>query len=137
MALRLQYSGGTFYGNHFDVFGANLELALADRIGLFGRYGSGRYSDTIFGDLNPHYWMAGVSVRDFLPEGYLIGIVASQPFIESDLGNATQTNFEAFYSLSLNDNIRLTPALQVITHPGNQDANGTIFTGTLRTVFSF
>lgn len=137
LALRLQYSGGTFYGNRFDVFGANVELTIADRIGLFGRYGYGSYADTAFGDLNPHYWMAGVSVRDFLGEGNLIGIAASQPFIESDLGSATQTNFEVFYSLSLNDNIRFTPVLQVITHPGNQDANGTIFTGTLRTVFSF
>ncbi|MEG4352197.1 iron uptake porin [Microcoleus sp. LAD1_D5] len=137
LALRLQYSGGTFYGNRFDVFGANVELTIADRIGLFGRYGYGSYADTAFGDLNPHYWMAGVSVRDFLGEGNVIGIAASQPFIEGDLGSATQTNFEVFYSLSLNDKIRLTPVLQVITHPGNQDANGTIFTGTLRTVFSF
>lgn len=136
-ALRLQYTGGNILGGRFDVFGANVELTLADRIGLFGRYGYGSYADTAFGDLNPHYWMAGVSVRDFLGEGNLIGIAASQPFIESDLGSATQTNFEVFYSLSLNDNIRFTPVLQVITHPGNQEANGTIFTGTLRTVFSF
>jgi Carbohydrate-selective porin, OprB family/S-layer homology domain len=136
-AVRLQYTGGNILGGRFDVFGANVELTLADRIGLFGRYGYGSYADTAFGDLNPHYWMAGVSVRDFLGEGNLIGIATSQPFIESDLGSATQTNFEVFYSLSLNDNIRFTPVLQVITHPGNEEANGTIFTGTLRTVFSF
>ncbi|HBL15110.1 MAG TPA: hypothetical protein DD379_27705, partial [Cyanobacteria bacterium UBA11162] len=46
-------------------------------------------------------------------------------------------NFEAFYNFPINNNIRVTPLIQVITNPANQDANGTIVTGTLRTVFSF
>lgn len=136
-ALRLQYTGGSILGGRFDVFGANLELSLSDRFAVFGRYGYGNYTDTAFGDLNPNYWMAGVSIHDILGEGNVMGVAASQPFIESDVGSATQTNFEAFYSLSLNENIRVTPVLQVITYPGNQATNGTIFTGTLRTVFSF
>ncbi len=41
--------------------------------------------------------------------------------------------FEAFYRFLVNDNIHISPVVQVITHPGNQDANGKIFTGTLRT----
>lgn len=136
-ALRLQYSGGKIFDGRFDVFGANAELAISRQIGIFGRYGYGSYEDTAFGDLNPHYWMAGISVRDLLFPGAVAGIAASQPFIESDIGNGTQTNFEAFYNFPLNDNVRITPLVQVVTNPANQDSNGTIVTGTLRTVFTF
>ncbi|MUG99175.1 hypothetical protein F7734_45545 [Scytonema sp. UIC 10036] len=41
-----------------------------------------------------------------------------------------------FYKLPINDNISVSPILQVITDPGNSQAN-TIYTGTLRTVFFF
>jgi porin len=136
-ALRLQYSGGSAFDRPFDVFGANFELALSRRLGIFGRYGYGSYDDTAFGDINPNYWMAGVAFRDLFLPGALAGIAAGQPFIESAVGNATQTNMEAFYNFSLSDRLRIAPLVQVITNPANQGANGTIVTGTLRTVFSF
>jgi porin len=60
-----------------------------------------------------------------------------QPFVESSVGNTTQTNLEVFYNFPVGDRIRITPLMQVILNPGNQDSNGTIFSGTLRTVFSF
>jgi len=136
-ALRLQYSGGQIFDNRFDVVGANAELAISQQIAIFGRYGYGSYADTAFGDLNPSYWMAGVGLRDLFVEGAFAGIAAGQPFIASEIGNATQTNFEAFYNFPVNDNIRVTPVVQVVTNPSNQGSNGTIVTGTLRTVFSF
>lgn len=135
--LRLQYSGGNTLGERFDVFGANLELTLSDQFAVFGRYGYGSYTDTAFGDLKPNYWMAGVAFPDLFVEGALAGIATGQPFIASEIGNSTQANFEAFYNFSINDNIRVTPVFQLVTNPGNQGDNGTIFTGTLRTVFSF
>lgn len=136
-ALRLQYSGGEVFNNRFDVFGINAELALSPRFALFGRYGYGSYSNTTFGDINPSYWMAGIALPDLFSKGTLAGIAVGQPFITNDTGNGTQTNFEAFYNLPLNDNIQLTPVVQVILNPSNQDSNGTIITGTVRTVFSF
>jgi len=136
-ALRLQYSGGSAFNHQFDVFGANFELALSRRLGIFGRYGYGSYDDTVFGDINPNYWMAGVAFRDLFLPGALAGIAAGQPFIETAVGNATQTNMEAFYNFPLSDRLRITPLVQVVTNPANQGANGTIVTGTLRTVFSF
>lgn len=136
-ALRLQYSGGSAFDRPFDVFGANFELALSRRLGIFGRYGYGSYDDTAFGDINPNYWMAGVAFRDLFLPGALAGIAAGQPFIDSAVGNATQTNMEAFYNFPLSDRLRIAPLVQVITNPANQGANGTIVTGTLRTVFSF
>ncbi|BAZ52900.1 major outer membrane protein [Nostoc sp. NIES-4103] len=136
-ALRLQYTSGSILGGNFDVFGANLELTLSDRFAVFGRYGYGSYADTAFGDLKPSYWMAGVAFLDLFIENALAGIAVGQPFIASEIGDLTQTNFEAFYNFPVNDNIRVTPVFQVITNPANQSVNGTILTGTLRTVFSF
>ena len=135
-ALRLQYSGGNVFDRRFDVFGANAELALSRRVGIFGRYGYGSYNDTTFGDIEPNYWMAGLTLRNLFVPGAIAGIAAGQPFIESAVGNATQTNFEAFYNFPLSENLGITPLVQVITNPANQD-DSTIVTGTVRTVFSF
>ena len=136
-ATRLTYSGGQIFDNHFDVFGVNFELALSQQVAVFGRYGYGSYNNTTFGNINPHYWMAGIGFSDLFIPGALAGIAAGQPFIENAIGNATQTNMEAFYNFPIRDNIRITPLIQVITDPGNQKSNGTIVTGTVRTVFSF
>jgi hypothetical protein len=106
-------------------------------LGVFGRYGYGHYRGTTLGDLQPQYWMAGLSVQDLFVPRAIAGVAVGQPFIESNIGNATQTNIEAFYNLPLNDNINLTPLIQVITNAGNQNSNGTIVTGSLRTVFTF
>jgi porin len=137
IALRLQYSGGELLGSNFGVFGVNAELAITRKIGVFARYGSGHYSNTILGDIRPQYWSAGFGFQDLFSKGDLAGIGIAQPFVLSSVGNATQTNFEAFYNIPVNKNIRVTPIVQVIINPANQNSNGTIVTGTLRWVFSF
>lgn len=137
LAVRLQYSGGEVFSNRFDVVGVNAEFTIADTVGIFGRYGYGSYNNTAFGDLNPNYWMAGIAVRDVLVEGALAGFAIGQPFIENDIGNATQTNFEAFYKIPVSDRLQITPLIQLVTDPSNQGDNGSIITGTLRTVFLF
>ncbi len=136
-ALRLQYSGGAVFDNRFDVFGVNAELTLGQKFGIFGRYGYGNYNDTAFGDIRPNYWMAGVAMRDLFTRGALAGIAIGQPFVANQIGNSTQTNFEAFYNYPFSRNIQVTPTIQVINHAGNIESNDTIVTGTLRTVFSF
>lgn len=136
--LRLQYNDGSVLGSPLETFGVNFELALSPRFAIFGRYGYSNYNNTPLGiDLHPNYWMAGVSFQDLFVPGALAGIAAGQPFIEKAIGDATQTNFEAFYNFPLNDNIQITPIVQVISNSSNQGSNGTIVTGTLRTVFSF
>ncbi len=137
IAMRLQYSGGELLGSQFGVFGVNGEIAITPKIGLFGRYGSGHYPNTILGDLRPQYWSAGLAFQDLFLKSDLAGIGIAQPFIQSSVGNATQTNFELFYNIPMSKSIRLTPIVQVITNAGNQSSNGTIVTGTLRSVFSF
>ena len=137
VAVRLQYSGGEVFDSRFDVLGVNAEWQFLSRFAIFGRYSYGNYDDTAFGDIEPNYWMAGVSVNDLIKEGATLGIAAGQPFIASEIGNDTQTNFEAYYNYPLNDFIAVSPILQVITNASNQDANDTIYTGTIRTVFKF
>ena len=137
MAVRLQYSGGEVYARRFDVAGINVELQFAPQIAFFGRYGYGSYKNTRYGDINPNYWMAGVAFPDLLMKGSLAGIAIGQPFISTEVGTANQTNIEAFYRISVSDNIQVTPSLQIVNNPSNQSVNGTIVTGTVRTVFSF
>ncbi|AUT02000.1 hypothetical protein CLI64_17300 [Nostoc sp. CENA543] len=136
LAVRLQYSGGRLFGSSFNGVGVNFDLALNNRVGVFGRYGYASYPDTSLGDINPHYWMAGLGFRDLFMERAIAGIAIGQPFIENAVGDSTQMNFEAFYNFPVTDHIRVTPLIQVIAHPSNQDSNGTIITGTLRTVFA-
>ncbi|MGG6262973.1 iron uptake porin [Leptolyngbya sp. AN03gr2] len=136
-SLRLQYAGGRVLDNRFDAIGANLEWSVSPRFAVFGRYGYSWYNNTVLGDLNPQYWMAGITLKDLFKPGAFAGIAVGQPFIERNLGTGTQTNIEAFYSFPVNDNLRLSPVVQVITNPSNQTSNGTIFTGTLRTVLFF
>lgn len=136
-ALRFQYSGGEVFDERFDAFGVNFELGLSPKLGLFGRYGYSSYNDTTFGDINPNYWMGGIGFRDLFAKGALAGIAAGQPFIATEVGNGTQTNYEVFYNFPVNENLRITPLVQVVVDPGNQHDNGTIVTGTLRLVFGF
>lgn len=135
--ISLQYSTGTQSGNDYDAIGANLELALGRRVGLFSRFG---YAFNFPGGIEPASWSAGLAFPDLLVPGALAGIGIGQPLIFQEdvigLFNRTQTNYEAFYNLPLSDNVAITPVIQVITDPGNRDRD-TILTGTLRTVFSF
>ena len=136
-AIRVQYSGGEVFDSRFDVLGVNAEWQFIPRLAVFGRYGYGSYDDTAFGDIEPNYWMAGISVLDLFKEGAVLGIAAGQPFIVSEIGDDTQTNFEAYYNYPINDFISIAPIFQAIIDAGNQSANDAVYTGTIRGVFNF
>jgi Carbohydrate-selective porin, OprB family len=137
IAMRLQYSGGELLGSKFGVVGVNAEAAISPQVGLFARYGSGSYPNTILGDIRPQYWSAGIAVQDLFTKNDLAGIGIAQPFLLREVGNATQTNFETFYNIPVSKSLRITPIVQVITNPANQSSNGSIVIGTVRAVFSF
>jgi hypothetical protein len=137
IAMRLQYSGGELFGSKFGVVGVNAEMAISPQVGLFARYGFGLYPNTTLGDIRPQYWSAGIAFQDLFTKNDLAGIGIAQPFILSAVGNANQTNFEAFYNIPVSSNLRMTPIVQVITNPANQSSNSAIVTGTLRAVLSF
>lgn len=81
--------------------------------------------------------MVGVALPDLFIEGARGAIAVGQPFIESNVGNTTQTNLEAFYRIPLSENIAITPDIQFVFNPNNNSANNTITVGTIRTVFTF
>lgn len=137
LAMRLQYGGGELFGSKFGVIGFNTEVAISPQVGLFARYGSGFYPNTTLGDIRPQYWSAGIAFQDLFTKNDLAGIGIAQPFLLSSVGNATQTNFEAFYNIPVSSSLRMTPIVQVITNPANQSSNSAIVTGTVRAVFSF
>ncbi|MGL5831986.1 MAG: iron uptake porin [Waterburya sp.] len=137
ITLRLQYSGGKVFESPFDAVGINGEWAITPKLGIFARYGWSNYDNTFQGDISPNYWQTGIAFRDLFKTGASSGIAIAQPFVEDQIGNATQTNLEAFYNLPLQDNITLTPLIQVVINPGNQNDSSTMITGALRTVFSF
>jgi carbohydrate-selective porin OprB len=79
----------------------------------------------------------GLAFPDLFKPGALAAIAVGQPFIESKVGNSTQTNVEVFYNFPITSNISITPDIQFIFNPNNNSANSMITVGTLRTVFSF
>jgi porin len=74
---------------------------------------------------------------DSFKTGDLAGLAIGQLLVTNVMDDATQTNFEAFYNFLISREIRIMPLIQVVTHPGNRDTNGTIVSGAVRTVFSF
>ncbi len=149
-AIRLQYVGGAISGERHSAVGASFEFTPFKGISFFGRYGyafdfadgaagvsGGLAGDDIGDGANPQYAQVGVAFPNLFVEGALAGISAAYPFIEDTIGDVTQLNFEAFYNFPISDKISITPALQVINNSGNDSSQGTVYTGTLRTVFKF
>ncbi|MEI6065533.1 MAG: carbohydrate porin, partial [Pseudanabaena sp. ELA748] len=135
----------------YNTGGVNLEWAFNKAIGFFGRYGFGNisnrgtaisaaipsYTSSASDSLNPQTWSAGFAFPDLFKEGAMAAIAVGQPLVESNIGNATQTNLEMFYRLPITENISITPDLQFIFNPNNNSGNSMITVGTIRTVFSF
>ena len=150
-AVRLQYTRAAVNNLDYNTGGVNLEWAFNRAIAVFGRYGFGNissrgtaialalptYTTSADSSINPQTWSAGLAFPDLFKEGALAAIAIGQPFIETKVGNATQTNVELFYRFPFSGNISITPDLQFIFNPNNNSGNSTITVGTLRTVFSF
>ncbi len=88
------------------------------------------------------YWAATLALKDFGREGSTLGFIFGQSpkVTDSNVGVEdlnTAYHAEALYRLQVSDNIAVTPGLLVIFNPDHNDANDTIYVGTLRTTFSF
>lgn len=142
LKLKLQYTNAQINDTDINAVGVNAEYRLNLNTGFFGRVGYGSYegfNNAINRNLDAHplSWSVGIQQRNLVIPGTLAGIAVGQPFVTGDLGNATQTNFEAFYNLRLSDSVSVTPIFTVVTNPDNDKDNGTVWQSTLRTVFSF
>lgn len=140
--VRFQYTHAEIDGTNIDAVGVNGEWAVNPYFGLFGRLGRGDYHgfNTALSrelELSPITWMTGLNVRNWPIPGNVAGVAIGQPFISNDLGNASQTNFEAFYHLQLSDNLSVTPALIIVGNADNDSSSETTWEGVLRMVFSF
>jgi Carbohydrate-selective porin, OprB family/S-layer homology domain len=97
-------------------------------------------------------YAVSLAIQDVGPEGSQLGLIFGQPpkVTDNDLTVANNGGFggggedqdtsyhiEALYRLQLNDNIAVTPGLLVILNPEHNNANDTIYVGTLRTTFTF
>lgn len=153
-ALRLQYTNASVSNVTINTGGVNLEWAFSKKAAFFGRYGFGTIDSRITGIVNPRFdgfINKGVPIKELSPQTFMVGfafpdlfrsndllaIAVGQPFIESKVGNATQTNLEVFYRIPVSENISITPDLQFIFNPNNNSENSTITIGSLRTTFTF
>ena len=138
--------------NHYGVeasFRANDKFTLSGWAGLTDaedKFRGGGNSATAFN------YAVSLAIQDVGPEGSQLGLIFGQPpkVTDNDLTVAsngglggggedpdTSYHVEALYRLKLNDNIAVTPGLLVILNPEHNDANDTIYVGTLRTTFTF
>jgi Carbohydrate-selective porin, OprB family len=159
-SLKLQYSGYTtntfpsplgIVGNQkTEVLGLNAEWAIMPNVAIFGRYGTGttRNYNTGFVGLTPvpngNYtlstWQVGLAFPDLLAPGNTLGIAVGQPNKVTSgpiSANGTETDYEVYYNMKVNDRIFFTPDVQVISQPNNIAGNPSITVGTLRLVFTF
>ncbi|MBW4490955.1 MAG: iron uptake porin [Trichocoleus desertorum ATA4-8-CV12] len=130
-----------------DNFGVEANFRLGSKISLGGWVGyteARAKSGAIEGsDAEIWNWAANVGFTDLGKEGSLLGVIVGMPpkLTEVDGGGAddadTSLHLEALYRYPVNDNIDVTPGLLVIFNPEHNDANDTIYVGTLRTTFKF
>lgn len=163
-AVRLQYTHSETNNVRQNALGANVEATFNRRFGVFGRIGysidpqivvntvTGQRGDLFNPDPNnalgtgigntgiSNYiltWMGGLGIRDLGAPGSLLAVAIGQPFVVAGDGQPSQTNFEAFYRFSINDNITLTPTVMFIANPFNVSGNNDVIQGLLRATFSF
>ncbi|BAU10410.1 S-layer domain-containing protein [Leptolyngbya sp. NIES-3755] len=142
--VQLQYTNAEINGTQINAAGISAEWAIQQRFGvfgIFGRLGIGNYQG--FNpllqqdlDLNPKTWALGVTFQNFLIPGSRAGVAVGQPFITRRLGNETQTNFEAFFGLLLNDRLNISPSVTIVSNPNNR-TSPTIVEWSLRVLYGF
>ncbi|MDX2232349.1 MAG: iron uptake porin [Leptolyngbyaceae cyanobacterium bins.349] len=141
LVTRLQYTSATVNRTAINAGGLNVEWAFNRQLSVFGRLGIGRYNGFNSAlqrnlDLSPIAWALGTTFREIIIPGSVAGLAIGQPFIENDIGNATQTNVELYYSFDLSDRVSFSPAFLIVANPNNRNT-GTIFEWIVRLVYAF
>ncbi|MEB3218073.1 MAG: iron uptake porin [Nostocales cyanobacterium 94392] len=145
-------STGSSFAN--DPFGkkattANVYSLLANyqlnkKTTLAGWYGfvdADEKNSTNSADIN--YWAASLGVKDFGAKGNTLGLIFGQPpkvtnnSVVTREDNGTSYHLEGLYKMKVNDRIDVTPGLLVIFNPEHNEANDTVYVGTIRTTFKF
>ncbi|MEO1373407.1 MAG: iron uptake porin [Cyanobacteria bacterium J06635_10] len=142
-SARRPFDGAATTSNHYGVQAA---LRLNKKTTLGGWYGFIDAEQTNGnGDAEVQYWAATLGLKDVGAKGNTLGIIFGQPPKLTEISNVpgasededTSYHLEGLYKMKLNDNIAVTPGLLVIFNPEHEDANDTVYVGTLRTTFKF
>jgi len=99
------------------------------------------------GNATVQYWAASLGLKDVGAKGNTLGLIFGQsPRVSDgdlngvaiDTGNPDNSyHLEGLYKMKLNNKIAVTPGLLVIFNPEHNEANDTVYVGTLRTTFKF
>ncbi|MCC5598475.1 iron uptake porin [Nostoc favosum] len=153
-----QGTGSAFANNPFGTgtrtesnnYGVEATFQLSSALAISG-WGGYTTADTRTGanaDADIWYWAGSLALKDFGGEGNVLGVIFGQPpkvtggsikdvATNVDRDDDTSYHLEGLYKFKLSDNIQVTPGVLVIFNPEHNDANDTIYVGTLRTTFSF
>lgn len=144
--------GGSLEDATSDAFVFNFDWLVTPKLGVFGRYS---YAITQLnaandgvenGNVKAQSVQLGIAFPDLGKRGALATISYVMPFdvlegrrfLVAGGGNGgTQYEIELAYYFPLTENIAILPAFYIIGNPNNFDDNPTIFSGTVRTQFSF
>lgn len=145
-------TGSSFANNPFkgqattattaNVYSLLANYQLNSKTTLAGWYG---FADADAGtnDADINYWAASLGVKDFGAKGNTLGLIFGQPpkvtknSVAANKDSGTSYHLEGLYKMRVNDRIDVTPGLLVIFNPEHNEANKTVYVGTLRTTFKF
>ncbi|MBG1269335.1 iron uptake porin [Nostoc sp. WHI] len=156
-----QGTGSTFANNPFGAntrteannYGVQASFQFSPTLVLSGWGGyttvdarSG--GNNVGADAEIWYWAGSLALKDFGGEGNVLGVIFGQPprvtggsiknvAANTNLDDNPSYHLEGLYKFRVSDNIQVTPGLLVIFNPEHNDANDTIYVGTLRTTFTF
>lgn len=138
--LRAQYTNANVAQGSVNAIGLNGEWTISRQAGAFGRVGLANYSGvtTSRGEIingTPFTWAIGGILRNFVIPGSKAGLGIGQPFV-GVLGDATQTNVEAYFGILINDRINFSPSVLFVMNPDNQRA-ASIWQWAIRMSFDF
>ncbi len=142
-----------------NAIGASVDWQLNPQLRLGGWFGyTHSYIPGQAGRVETTNYMAYINFLDLFGKGNLGGLYVGQPpkitrsnlpvgnnlpdLINGGVGKSggqpgTTTHIEAFYRWQVNDNISITPGLIVILQPGHTRDSEPIFSGIVRTTFSY
>lgn len=128
-----------------NSFGAEANLRLSPKFNLSGWAGYSLVDAANGTDNNADVLNYAITLAfpDLGKEGNLGAIVFGQPpkvisnTIAAREDQNTSYHIEGLYRFQVNDNISITPGLFVILNPEHNTANDPVFTGTIRTTFTF
>ncbi|MBD2522694.1 iron uptake porin [Nostoc sp. FACHB-133] len=152
-----QGTGSTFANNPFGTgartesnnYGVEATFQLGSNLAISGWGGyttaDARSGVNVGRDADLWYWAGSLALKDFGGEGNVLGVIFGQPpkvtggsiKTVNNLDTDTSYHLEGLYKFKVSDNIQVTPGLLVIFNPEHNDANDTIYVGTLRTTFTF